>query len=543
LLADASGGGHHPGMDALPADPDIPLPTDVTALQTLVRQLLAEVARLRAENAELKTKLDAATKHRFGRRSERQKPTPPVPADPKPACRRDEHGRSVLPEHLERRDVLHDLSDEQKLCPACGRVRQCIGEQTAEQLDLEPPRFFVLRTHKRSYACRHCGVATVPVQQRVATAGPTQVGPIAKGLCGPGLLAHVITAKFADHLPVHRLAAQLSRSGVTIARSTLGDWLTQAAGLLDPLVQLMHTRLLQSRVVHADDTPVKLRVAKRDRTTRAHLWVAIGDAENPYVVFDFTTGYTAQGPQRFFGSYAGYLQADALAQYEGLYGEQKVKHVCCWAHARRKFVTAHEASDERASRALELIGKLYAIERALPPLMAPSDDPVAIEQRHAREEQRRVIRVQESESVLSELQSWLKATRPVALPKSPLGSAIGYATNNWDALVRYRDEGYLAIDNNLAERTLRAIAVGRNNWGVVGSEVGGRTAATLYSIVGTCKHLLIDPWAYLRETLPGVFALGEGPTAEQLRDWLPDRWLLNRTRDRPATNASRHQSQ
>jgi transposase len=519
-------------MDSPPPGPDTPLPSDVATLQTMVRELLAEVARLRAENAELKTKLDAATKHRFGRKSERNKPAP-VSTDPKPARRRDEHGRAVLPEHLERRDVVHDLTDDQKRCPACGRVREHIGEQTAEQLDLDPPRFFVLRTRKRSYACRHCDGA-VPSEQRITTAGPAQVGPIAKGLCGPGLLAHVITAKFADHLPVHRLAGQLSRSGVAVARSTLGDWLKQAAELLDPLVTLMHQRLLRSRVIHADDTPVKLRVEKQDRTTRAHLWVAIGDADYPYVVFDFTSDYTADGPRAFFGGYAGYLQADALAQYEGLYGAGKVRHVCCWAHARRKFVAAHEASDERVGRALELIGKLYAIERALPPLLGCSHDPVAAEQRRAREDQRRAIRQRESEGVLSELQSWLDRTRSGALPKSPLGSAIGYATNNWAALVRYRDEGYLAIDNNLAERTLRAVAVGRNNWGAVGSAVGGRTAAVLYSVVGTCKHLSLDPWAYLREALPGLFALGEEPAAEQLRDWLPDRWLLNRSRDRPA---------
>lgn len=526
-------------MDAPLPDPDAPLPTDVAALHALVRALLAEVVRLRAENAELKAKLDAATRHRFGRRSERQRP---APADPKPARRRDEHGRGALPEHLERRDVVHDLTDQQKRCPACGRTRDCIGEQTAEQLDLDPPRFFVLRTRKRSYACRHCDPATVPGETRLATAGPAQVGPLAKGLCGPGLLAHAVTAKFADHTPVHRLAGQLSRSGVAVARSTLGDWLKQAAGLLDPLVELMHTRLLSSRVVHADDTPVKLRVAGQDRTTRAHLWVGIGDADHPYVVFDFTTDYTADGPEQFFDGYAGYFQADALAQYEGLYGE-KVKHVCCWAHARRKFVAAHEAGDERAGRALELIGTLYAIERALPPLLAPSDDSAAAEQRRVREEQRRSVRARESEGVLSDLRAWLDATRASALPKSPLGSAIGYATNNWAALARYRDEGYLAIDNNLAERTLRAVAVGRNNWGVVGSEVGGRTAATLYSVVGTCKHLSIDPWAYLREALPGIFALGEEPTAEQLRDWLPDRWLLNRTRDRPATNSAPQKSQ
>lgn len=282
-------------MDAPAFPPDSPLPTDVAALQAIVQELLAEVARLRVENAELKAKLDAATRHRFGRRSERRAP-PPVPAAEKKSRRRDEHGRSPLPEHIERRDVVCDLADEQKRCPACGRVRECIGEQTAEQLDLDPPRFFVLRTRRRSYACRHCDPARVPAGRRIATAGPAQVGPIPKGLCGPGLLAHAVTAKFADHIPVHRLAGQLSRSGVKV----------------------------------------------------------------------------------------------------------------------------------------------------------------------------------------------------------------------------------------------RAVALGRNAWGVLGSEVGGATAAVLYSAVGTCKHLSIDPLAYLRETLPGLFALGEEPSAEQLSEWLPDRWLLNRTRDRPS---------
>jgi transposase len=518
------------GMELPVPDPGPPLPTDVPTLQALVRQLLATNQELEARIAELTAKLDAATKHRFGRRSERRKL---VPANPKPAPRRDEHGRKALPEHLERRELIHDLSDAQKFCPVCGRLRECIGEQTAEQLDLDPPRFFVLRTRKRSYACCHCDPATVPSEQRITTAGPAQVGPIAKGLCGPGLLAHVITAKFADHVPVHRLAGQLSRSGVMIASSTLGDWLVQASELLTPLYTLMHTRLLQSRVIHGDDTGVKLRVAKQDRTSKAHLWVAIGDADYPYVVFDFTADYTAAGPQAFFADYRGYLQADALAQYEGLYRAGRVRHVCCWAHARRKFVAAAEAGNEHASGALELIGQLYAVERTLPPLLAGSDDPVRGEQRRVREEQRRQIRLREAEPVVNELAGWLCEQRPQALPKSPLGVAIGYAANNWAALRRYLETGYLAIDNNLAERTLRAVALGRNAWGVLGSEVGGRSAAVLYSVVGTCKHLGIDPFAYLREALPGLFALGEEPTAEQLSEWLPDRWLLNRSRDRP----------
>jgi transposase len=516
-------------MDAITLAPDTPLPTDVPALQGMVRELLGRVQQLEAQNAELQAKLDAALKHRFGRRSERR--PPPHAAVAKSPRRRDEHGRSPLPEHLERREVVHDLTEAEKLCPCCGRSRVCIGEQTAEQLDLEPARFFVLRTTKKCYACRHCDPAAVPAEQRIQTAGPAQVGPIPKGLSGPGLLAHVVTAKFADHVPVHRLAGQLARSGVMIASSTLGDWLFRASELLTPLYELMHRRLLLSRVIHGDDTGVKLRVPGSNRTTKAHLWTYIGDADYPYVLFDFTSDYTADGPNRFLKGYTGYFQADTLAQYEGLYGDDRVKHVCCVAHARRKFVFASEGGDERATPVLELIARLYAIERELPPLLPPSDDPERRERRRQREEQRRAVRQRDAEPVWEELSKWIGEKSSV-LPKSPVGSAIGYASNNWAALKRYLERGFLAIDNNLSERTLRAIALGRNNWGVIGSEVGGKTASVLYSVVGTCKNLGLDPFAYLREALPGLFALGEKPTAEQLFDWLPDRWGLNRTRDR-----------
>ena len=437
-------------MDATALSPEAPLPDDVASLQALVRQLLAEVARLRAENAELKGKLDQALTHRFGRRSERRPKPKSAADDDKPAPRRAPHGRAPLPEHLERREIIHDLTEAEKRCPCCGQLRVCIGEQTAEQLDLEPAHFFVLRSRKKTYACPHCDPTTVPPEQRLQTAGPAQVGPIAKGLCGPGLLAHVATAKFADHVPLHRLAGQLSRSGVRIAASTLGDWLAGAADLLGPLRQLMHQRLLLCRVLHGDDTSVKLRVVEADRTHKAHLWVAIGDAAYPYVVFDFTADYTAAGPERFLKGYKGYLQADALAQYEGLYGPDQVLHVCCWAHARRKFVAAVEAGDERGNAALEWIRQLYAIERALPPLLPPSDDPQALIQRWQREEQRRAARQQQAEPVLVALKQWLDEQRRQALPKSPLGQAIGYALNHWEALQRYLEQGYLSIDNVIA---------------------------------------------------------------------------------------------
>jgi transposase len=514
-------------MDATTLSPDSPLPDDVPTLQDMVRQLLAEVARLRE-------KLDSALRHRFGRRSERrqlsakQKTAKPAKAAP--------HGRTALPEHLERRDVICDLAEEQKPCPCCGHPRVCIGCQTTEQLDMEPARFFVRRTIRKSYACRRCDPNAVPAEQRIQTAGPAQVGPIAKGLCGPGLLAHVITAKFADHVPLHRLAEQLARSGVKMARSTLGDWMAAAADLLMPLYRLMQQRVLLSRVVHSDDTKVKLRVVGAKATKKAHLWVYIGEADFPYVLFDFTADYTAVGPQRFLAGYKGYLQADALAQYEGLYGED-IKHCCCWAHARRKFVAAVDGGDERGQMAVELIGKLYAIERELPALLLPGDDPVAQQQRRLREEQRQKCRLQQAEPILTELKKWLDEEKAKTLPKSALGQAIGYALNNWEALWRYLEKGYLAIDNNLSERTLRAIALGRNNWVVLGSEAGGQTAAVLYTVVLTCKHLGIDPFVYLREALTGLFALGEEPATEQLKEWLPDRWLLRLTRGAPSVSA------
>jgi transposase len=274
---------------------------------------------------------------------------------------------------------------------------------------------------------------------------------------------------------------------------------------------------------------VKLRVEGAKKTKKAHLWAYIGDADHPHVVFDFTADYKADGPTDFLEGYKGYFQADALAQYERLYGQDKAKHVCCMAHARRKFVAAADGGDQRANAALQFIRRLYAIERDLPPLLPPSDDPVAQEQRRQREERRRAIRQQQAEPILAELKKWLDENKPKALHKSPLGQAIGYALNNWEALKRYIEQGYLAIDNNLSERTLRAIALGRNNWGVIGSEAGGKTAAVLYTMVATCQHLGIDPFAYLSEALPGLFAVGEKPTAEQLSAWLPDCWLAARS--------------
>jgi transposase len=506
-------------------DADAPLPTDVATLQGMVRGLRAENAELRtqlrrqaqqfqraadelrAEVAALKAKLDRATTHRFGRRSERTPRPPRAPGD-EPAKRRHDHGRAPLPAHLERRDTVLDLRPEERRCPGCGTERVCIGRTQTEQLDCDPTPYFVRRTIRKTYACHRCP-ATVPAEERIRTAAPSTVGPIDKGLCGPGLLAEVIVGKCLDHLPLHRQAARIGRAGVTVAESTLGDWMKQSAALLTPLYRLMLGRVRECPVIWSDDT--RSRFAKPGERTmpHGHFWVAIGDATAPYTAFHFTTGYdAASGPGRFLPGFRGYLHADCLSQYGALFAAGAT-HVACWAHARRKFLDAGDAG----AKAVEFIHRLYHLEHQLP----PPDTPERIAARHA-------TRHTQAIPILNDLKGWLDAALVAALPKSPVAVAIRYVTNHWAAFVRYTEDGRLSVDNNLSERTLRLIAVGRTNWKFVGSAKAGERAAVHFSVVGTCRHLGLDAAAYLRDVLPALHALGEKPTADQLAPLLPDVW-------------------
>ncbi len=514
-------------------DADAPLPNDVPTLQDLVRGLRAESAELRtqlrdqaqqfqrtidelrAEVAALKAKLDRATTHRFGRRSERTPKPPKSPGDPT-VKRRHDHGRASLPAHLPRRDTVLDLTPEERRCPGCGGDRVCIGQTQTEQLDCDPTPYFVRRTIRKTYACPQCPT-TVPVEERIRTATPSTVGPIDKGLCGPGVLAEVIVGKCLDHLPLHRQVARIARAGVTVAESTLGDWMKQSAVLLTPLYQLMLERVRACPVIWSDDT--RSRFAKPGERTmpQGHFWVTIGDPTVPYTLFHFTTGYdAATGPDRFLGGFRGHVHADCLAQYNGLFANG-AKHVTCWAHARRKFLAAGDV----ATKAVEFIHRLYHLEHQL----APPDTPERIAARHATRQSQAV-------PVLNDLKAWLDATLVAALPKSAVAIAIRYVANHWAAFVRYTEDGRLSLDNNLSERTLRLIAVGRSNWKFVGSAKAGERAAVHYSVVGTCRHLGLDAAAYLRQVLPALHALGEKPAADQLEPLLPDVWA-KRQQSRP----------
>jgi transposase len=284
-------------MEALLANPNAPLPADVTALQGLVRLLLGEVRRLRQDNEQLRDRLDQALRLHFGRRSERSRPrrarVPRGEEGEGAKATRPGHGRQPLPAHLPRERVVYDLAEADKPCPCCGGPRVCIGEQVSEQLDYRPASYYVLQHVRRTFACRSCDG---PSERRFTTAGPAVLGPIPKGLPGPGLLAHLLTCKYADHLPLHRLEGIVARSGVRLSRSTLCDRMASAAALLGPPVALMRARLLRSRVIHTDDTSVPFLERGRDKARDGHLWVYIGDRPHPYVVFDFTAHYRRDGP-------------------------------------------------------------------------------------------------------------------------------------------------------------------------------------------------------------------------------------------------------
>jgi transposase len=345
----------------------------------------------------------------------------------------------------------------------------------------------------------------------VVIAAPKPAMPIAKGLPGPGLLAHLIVSKCIDHLPLHRMERVYQRQGLFLHRSTLCDWMAACAQLLRPLYDLMVSVVMQSRTLHTDDTTVKMQELVTHLLSTARLWVYLGDTAHPYNVFDFTINRKRDGPQQFLANYRGYLHADAFSGYDGLYlpdprtAAAHIIEVACNAHARRKFYEARGSDALRSHQALAYYRQLYELER---------------QAKDFSDAQRLQLRQDLAVPILIQFHRWLEAQRLEVLPKSPMGEAIAYALNNWEALRRYTEAGFLAIDNNIAEREMKRIAIGRKNWLTVGSPRGGQTAAVLFSFTSTCQRLGVGPWAYLQDVLTRL------PTtpAGQLGGLLPDHW-------------------
>ena len=410
------------------------------------------------------------------------------------------HGRRKLPDDLPRHRIEHPIAPQELTCPCCDQPRVRIGQEVSEQLDYTPASLFVIQHVRPKFACPRCEDGGVATAEK-----PHENQVIDKGLPGPGLVAHVVASKYADHLPLHRLEGILARHGVEIARSTMCGWMKAAADLLAPLALLMATRIRQSKVIHTDDTPVPVQDPGNHKTKTGRLWVYLGDHDHAYTVFDYTPSRSRDGPAAWLKDYHGYLQADAFGGYDGIYATGNVVEVACWAHTRRKFHEARISDPPRAHHALAMIRLLYDVERDAKELDAG---------------QRLALRQQRSRPLLDQLRDWMLHERDAVLPKSPMGQAIGYAMNNGEALVRYTTDGDLAIDNNAAERAIRPLTVGRKNYLFLGSDTGGRTAAILYSLIASAKRHGLDPFVYLRDVLA---AIGAAPI-RQLAPFLPDRW-------------------
>ena len=496
------------------------------ALVDRIRQEAADqldAQRLRLE-AEKKAEIDAILRRFYGPKSERFDPRqlllfgliveampldePSVaeeagePLATRRVGNRHKHGRQRLPDHLPRIDIEHDLADDEKPCPCCGEVRHRIGREVSEQLEYLPASFKVLRHVRHTYACKRC--ETTAIDPHIATAAkPSQ--PIDKGLAGPGLLAYVITSKLGDHLPLYRLEQIFERQDVSIARSTMCAWLQAAAELVGPLVTLMAERVRLSRVIHTDETVVPVQAPGTGRCRKGRIWTYIGDPLNPYIVYDYTPDRTRAGPSNWLAGYKGYLQADAYGGYDGIYQKGDVTEVACWAHARRKFFDAKATDGKRSAAMLALVSELYDVERRAKEL----DEAARLE-----------LRRRESVPVLDRIKAWLDEEGQVVLPRSPMAGAIGYALNQWDALSVYATLGFLAIDNNAAERALKRVAIGRKNWLFAGNDRAGQTAATLYSLIASAERHGVDPQRYLTSVLAKIATTPVG----ELDQFLPDVW-------------------
>ena len=405
-------------------------------------------------------------------------------------------GRQPLARHLKRERIVHDLAEQEKHCSACQQDLRPIGEESSERYEYIPAQLTVIEDICKKYACA-CTVKTATK--------PTQ--PIEKSTAGASLLAQVIVAKTADHLPLHRQEKIFERHGVDISRKTMGGWLAQCADLLKPLYGSMKEVLFQSKVIGTDDTSVKVLDVKLPFARTGRIWPYYGDADHPVILYDYTATRERAGPEEFLKGYRGYLQADAYSGYDAFFKDpaRGLIEVGCWAHARRYFHKALESDQARMGPALLLIAQLYRVEK---------------QARSLGSGERLRLRQLQSQPILEKLRNYLLEIQGEVLPKSPEGRAVRYTLKNWTALTRYGEDGDLQIDNNSAERAIRGVAVGRNNWVFFGSDEGGKTAAVLRSLVASCQRVGVDPFVWLKDILSRI---ADHPIT-RIAELLPHNW-------------------
>jgi len=359
-----------------------------------------------------------------------------------------------------------------------------------------PAQLKVVEDVCKKYAC-DCTVKT-------ATKPPQ---PIEKSTAGASLLAQVIVAKTADHLPLHRQEKIFERHGAEISRKTMCGWMAQCGDLLGPLYGAAKTVLFQSKTIGTDDTGVKVLDEKLPFARTGRIWPYYGDKNHPVILYDYTKTRARAGPEEFLKGYRGRLQADAYGGYDAFFKDPKrgLIEIGCWSHARRYYIKALDSDQARMGPALLLIAQLYRVEK---------------QARGWSAEARLELRQREARPILDKLHGYLVEIQAEVLPKSPEGRAVRYTLNNWTALNRYCEDGDLEIDNNHTERSIRGVAVGRNNWIFFGSDQGGHTAAVLRSFVASCQRVGVDPYAWFKDVLSRIAA----HPITQLAELLPHNW-------------------
>lgn len=400
-------------------------------------------------------------------------------------------GRTKLPEHLERREIIIEPAEVTDGCKK-------IGEEITEELEYEPGKLFVNRYVRPKY---------VITENKSIIIAPMMERPLPKAIVGPGLLAQIIIDKYVDHLPLYRQMERFKREGINIPYSTIGDWIKNGCSLIDPLYESLKKLIVQSNYLHADESPIKvLDKDKKGQTHRGYYWVYHNSIDG-LVWFDYQEGRGREGPVAVLKDFKGYLQTDGYAVYDFFKEEKDITVLHCMAHARRMFFEAKENDKPIAEYALEQIGLLYTIERKA-------------KEQQLDQEQILQLRQTEAVPVLESLGRWMKETYVKVLPKSAIGKALGYSISRWPELMMYATDGKLNIDNNPVENSIRPVAIGRKNYLFAGSHEAAKRSAILYSLMGTCKLHGINPFIWLRDVLQRIAT----HPINKIEELLPHNW-------------------
>lgn len=423
-----------------------------------------------------------------------------------PAHTRKRRGRKKLPENLPRVEIVHDLNDDEKVCPHDGAALTLIGEKTSEQLDIIPMQIQVLRHIRKQYSCPCCqqqGTAYIKTAEK-----PKQA--IEKSQASAGLLAYLAVGKYADSLPLYRQSTILSRFGIETNRTTLANWMIKCGELVQPLINRFEEQLLSQPYIHMDETPVQvLNEAGKSAASKSYMWVRSGGApDQRLILFDYNASRSGAVPRTLLADYQGALMVDGYEGYAPVCTEQALTRLGCWTHARRKFVDASKVGgnkkNSQAAYAIKLIAKLYAIEKS---------------SKEMNHDARYQARTEHAKPIIDKLKRWLDERRLKVAPKTALGKALHYLNHQWPRLIAYLEDGCYPIDNNPVENAIRPFAIGRKNWLFSASVKGAKASANLYSLIETAKANNLEPYAYLKHVLTDLPQANSFDDVDRLLPW------------------------